>query len=247
MYPLVQLGPLNLSSGGLLLLAAIYVGGWLAERAARGRGGPALADQVSRLTLPALLGAAVGGRLWYGLLSWELYGANPGLFVAPRLSELAWPGALLGGTLAAWLWARLRRLDVAAVADAAALALPLAQAIACVGLLLSGEAFGVPADLSWAIPLFGADRHPTQLYLAAAALVVAAVLRALARRPLPPGALFAAYIGLQGLTLLLLEPLRADSLLLPLGVRSAQVAGLAALLGAMLWLRSAPPAPQSAA
>jgi hypothetical protein len=63
-----------------------------------------------------------------------------------------------------------------------------------------------------------------QLYLALAALLSLA-------------AVFAAYLGLQGRTLLLLEPLRGDSLLLPFGVRAAQVAGLGLLLAALLWLR----------
>jgi phosphatidylglycerol:prolipoprotein diacylglycerol transferase len=237
MYPLVRIGPLNLSSGGLLLLMALYVGSALAERAARRRGGIALAEQVSWLALPVLAGATIGGRLWYGLLNWDLYGASPQLFLAPRIADLAWPGALLGGALIGWLCCRWRGFATAELADAAALGLPVAQAIACVGLLLSGEAFGAPAALPWAIPLFGADRHPTQLYLALAALLSAAALGALARRPRPAGALFAAYLGLQGLTLLLLEPLRGDSLLLPFGVRATQVAGLGLLLAALLWLR----------
>jgi phosphatidylglycerol:prolipoprotein diacylglycerol transferase len=238
MYPLVQIGPLNLSSGGLLLLLALVMGSTLTERVARGRGGAALADQVSQAFLPVLLGAIIGGRLWYGLFSWEVYGANPALLLALRLADLAWPGALLGGILSGWLWCRWRRCDAAAVADAAALGIPLAQAVACVGLLLSGEAFGAPTALPWGIPLFGASRHPTQIYLALAALLSYGMIWAVACRPGQPGMLFATYLGLQGLTLMLVEPLRTDSLLLPYGVRVAQVVGLGLLLAVLLWLRS---------
>jgi len=117
------------------------------------------------------------------------------------------------------------------------LALPPAQALASIGVLLSGEACGVPTDLPWGIPLFGATRHPTQLYFALAALLSLGVLRLVAgRRPLR-GTLTAAYLGLQGLTLLLVEALRADSLLLPAGVRAGQVFGLALVLLALLWMR----------
>lgn len=66
MYPLIELGPLRLSSGGLLLLLAVLVAQWLLVRAARIRGGAALAEQVERCVYPALLGAVIGARLWYG-------------------------------------------------------------------------------------------------------------------------------------------------------------------------------------
>ncbi len=237
MYPLVRLGPFNLSSGGLLLILALILGSSLLERAARRRGGDRLAEQASSAFLPALVGAAVGGRLWYGLLNWDLYGPAPQLFLVLRIADLAWPGALLGGLLAGWLWCRWRRFDAATLADAAALGLLPPQALASVGLLLSGEAFGVPTTLPWAVPLFGTTRHPTQLYLALAALLSYAALRWLDRRTGPPGTVFVVYLITQGLTFLLLEPLRADSLLLPYGIRAAQLVGLSLVVVALLWLR----------
>lgn len=237
MYPLISVGPLNLSSSGLLLLIALAVGSPLIERIARVRGESALADQAARLMLPVLIGAALGGRLWYGLFNGDLYGPNPQLFIALRIAEFAWPGALIGGTLAGWLWCRRHGFAPAPLADAFALGLPIIQAIAACGLLLSGEAFGAPTTLPWAIPLFGAMRHPAQLYFALAALLSAGALFALARRNPPPGALFIAYLVLQGLTWLLIEPFRADSLLLPFGLRVAQLLGLGFVLGGLWWAR----------
>ncbi|HET9224261.1 MAG TPA: prolipoprotein diacylglyceryl transferase family protein [Roseiflexaceae bacterium] len=237
MYPLIELGPLRLSSGGLLLLLSILVGQWLLVRAARARGNAPLAEQAERCFYPALLGAAIGARLWYGVFNWSLYSQTPSLFVALRVGEFAWPGALLGGALAGFLWCRWRRGDPLELADCAALALPPAQVLASVGLLLSGEAFGVPTSLPWGIPLFGATRHPTQLYFALAALLSFGVLQRVASRRPRRGTLTAAYLGLQGMTLLLVEALRSDSLLLPAGVRAGQVFGLALVLLALLWMR----------
>jgi phosphatidylglycerol:prolipoprotein diacylglycerol transferase len=247
MYPLISIGPLNLSSGGLLLLIGLFCGITLGERIARRRGGDVLAEQFASLTLPTLIGAAIGGRLWYGLFNWDLYGATPRLFIALRIAEFAWTGALLGGTLAAWLWCRWKGYPCAPLADSAAFVLPFVQALAAIGLLLSGEAFGLPTTLPWAVPLFGALRHPTQIYLALVALLSAAALWWFARRQPPAGNLFRAYLALQGLTMLLLEPLRADALLLPFGLRVAQIVGLSLLLSAIATWRSAPPAqPQPA-
>ena len=167
MYPLIALGPLRLSSGGLLLLLAVLVMQWLLVRAARVRGGAALAKQAERCVYPALLGAVISARLWYGAFNWSLYSQTPSLFVALRVGEFAWPGALIGGALVGALWCRWRQVDRLELADCAALALPLAQALASIGLLLSGEAFGVPTGLPWGIPLFGAMRLPNPALLRA--------------------------------------------------------------------------------
>ena len=237
MYPLVQIGPFRLSSGGLVLLLALILGGSMLARVARARGGEQLARQADNCFYPVLIGAMIGGRLWYGLFNLDLYGRNPGLFVALRVSDFAGPGALLGGLLAGYLWCRWNEFDKLRLADSAALALPLVQALASIGLLLSGEAFGMPTTLPWGVPLFGTMRHPTQLYFTLAALIVLSVLAWLSRRPLPVGTLAVGYLGLNGLALLLIEALRADSLLLPAGIRVAQVFGLALILAAVSWAR----------
>lgn len=238
MYPLITLGPLNLSSGGLALLAAIVVFGWQFERHGRRRGGAALGEQAGGLVLPVIVGAAVGGRLWHGLANWDLYGGDPLLFLALRVGELAWAGALLGGLLSGWLLCRRRRIAPAPLADAAALALPPAVILASVGLLLSGEAFGAPSALPWAVPLFGTTRHPTQLYYALAGAASWGALAALERRAPPDGWLMAAWVATQGLTMLLVEALRGDSVTLAGGVRLTQLVGLALLLAALSWARA---------
>lgn len=240
MYPLLQLGPFRLSTGGLLLLIAVIIGRWRLDRVARARGGAALAVEAERCLYPTLVGAIVAGRLWYGLFNWDLYSRTPSLFLALRVGDLAFPGALLGGIVGAYLWCQLRGVQKVALADSAALTLPLAQAIGSIGLLFSGEAFGISTLLPWGIALFGTTRHPTQIYYALAALLSLGALLWLARRHPLPGDVAASYLGLQGLTLLVVEALRADSLELPHGIRAGQVVGLALLLGALQWLRMRP-------
>ncbi len=237
MYPLVKIGPFSLSSGGLCLLLAVVIGSSLFGRIARARGTGNLGVQADNTFYPVIIGAVIGARLWYGVFNWDLFGRTPGLFWAIRVESFAWPGALLVGLLFGYLWCRWRGYDCAQLADAAALALPVPVAIASAGLLLSGEAFGAPTSVPWAVPLFGTLRHPTQIYLALAALLTLGVLVQLARSIQPPGTLMAMYLGLHGLTLLLIEWLRADSLLLPGGFRAGQVVGLGLLLWAIWWLR----------
>ncbi len=240
MYPIIELGPLNLGSGALLLVIAVFIGHTQFERIAHKRGGDELEQRARRCAPFALLGAAVGARLWYGLFNWDMYSQSPGLFLALRLGDLAWPGALIGGALAGYAYLRLRRLDAATapLADAAALALPPAQAVAALGLLLSGEAPGAPTDVPWALPLFGVPRHPVPLYYLLAALVTWGMLVWFAPRVTRPGSLAMIYLALQGSAMLLLEALRVDSLVTVGGIRAAQIVGLAMLLIA-LWQKRA--------
>jgi phosphatidylglycerol:prolipoprotein diacylglycerol transferase len=188
MHPIIELGPLNLGSGALLLVIAVVIGHTQFERIARKRGDDELEQRARRCAPFALLGAAIGARLWYGLFNWDMYSQSPGLFLALRLGDLAWPGALIGGALAGYAYLRLRRMAeaTAPLADAAALALPPVQAVAALGLLLSGEALGAPTDAPWALPLFGVPRHPVPLYYLLAALATWGVLVWLAPRVTHP-------------------------------------------------------------
>jgi phosphatidylglycerol:prolipoprotein diacylglycerol transferase len=237
MYPLLELGPLRLSSGGLVLILAVFMGNWLAGNVAMQRGGAALAAQVEGCFYPILIGAVVGARLWYGLFNLDLFGRQPSQFWALSFGNWAWPGAMLGGTLIGWWWCRWRSLPTVAIADSIALALPFATALGYGGMLLSGEVFGLPTILPWGIELFGAIRHPTQLYFALAALGSGIALWRLARHPRPPGSSVAAYAVLHGFMLIVIEAWRADSLVLPGGIRVAQVFGLVLVLGVIAWAR----------
>lgn len=240
MYPIIELGPLNLGSGALLLVIAVFVWHTQVERVARRRGGSALEHLASRCAPFVLVGAAIGARLWYGWFNWDMYARSPGLFLALRLGDLAWPGALIGGMLFGYAYLRFRRMDNNAIplADATVLALPPAQTVASLGLLLSGEAPGAPSNLPWALPLFGVPRHPVALYYLLAALATWGVLVWVSRQSSHSGALTMMYLALQGSALLLIEVLRVDSLVAAGGIRVAQVAGLIMILIAIWWKRT---------
>ena len=132
------LGPME--AGTLLGVALAAV---LARRrmAPLGVPGTGLLD----LSLGALLGGAVGARLFYAVPAWvrgvEASAAGPwtegsGIF-----------GGLAGGALALALTARLKGFPVAGVMDAAASVLPAGFALGKAGCFLAGCCYGAPCGV----------------------------------------------------------------------------------------------------
>jgi phosphatidylglycerol:prolipoprotein diacylglycerol transferase len=102
--------------------------------------------------------------------------------------------------------------------------------------LASGDAFGSPTAVPWAVDLWGAQRHPSQVYeIVAAAGILAVVLR-IGRVPGPAGADFLAWVAMAGGARLFLEAFRGDSVIVLNGLRQAQLIALPVLLLALVGL-----------
>jgi prolipoprotein diacylglyceryltransferase len=116
----------------------------------------------------ALLGGLVGGRLLYIGVHWAYFRTVPTEIPQVFLGGLAWPGVLIGGTLALALYAGLKREPMGVFADAL---LPLVVALILAAWLASwfdGSAYGSVVDAWWALPSLDewglvASRLPVQI------------------------------------------------------------------------------------
>ena len=186
---LVTLGRFPISSFGLFLLLAFLVGIALARR--RGQAVGVEPSQMLDIALYMIIGGIVVGRLGYVL-------ADPGTFAARPItiltiwkdSGLTFYGAVVGGTLIAWYYARARGIHLARFLDVFAPALAIGYAVAMIGALLHGLYIGKPSGVPWGVTMFLERRHPTQIYLLLASLGTYAVLRAQERAAPGPGVLF---------------------------------------------------------
>jgi phosphatidylglycerol:prolipoprotein diacylglycerol transferase len=160
----------------------------LAQRNARVAG--ITPNQIWNLGVVALFAALVGSRVllvaanWRDLLRHPLWLMGLAMVHHPLVAAA---GALVG-LIAAGIYARWKRMPMAATADA--LAAPLALGLACeqFGALLAGSGFGKGAQVPWAItyadPLafrwsgapLGIPLHPVQAYAALAWLTLAILL-----------------------------------------------------------------------
>jgi phosphatidylglycerol---prolipoprotein diacylglyceryl transferase len=235
MFPILQVGGLALQVPGLLLLAGVWAAIGLAERqAARRDLAPAA---VNTLILVGLVSGLVGARLGYVARFLAIYVESPLEILALQPSTLAAGEGVLVGCIGAALYARRRRLPAWRLLDV--LAPGLAGFWIALGLadLASGAAFGALTEAAWGIELWGARRHPTQVYhLVGAAIGLMAVLR-WRSTPAPDGTLFLLWAGWTALSRLVVEAWRGDSVLVLGGVREAQLVSLSVLLLAMALLR----------
>lgn len=256
MYPvLLQLGPLSIRSWGVLLVVAFIVGARVAAAEARRKG--LEPDLVHDFTLWALLGGVVGGRLYEVLLldpAW--YARHPRQILTGWQGGMAFCGALLGGTAAAILFTRRRKVGFWRFADVLAPGLVLGQAFGRLGSFLDGEAYGVPTTVAWAVtytepsglaPLH-VRLHPVQVYEVIGDLALFAVLLALRRRQGFEGQLALEYAMwyavLRGLT----ASVQADAIWIGEMVSADHIwAAAVGLFALMLWVsrdrRSRNPAP----
>ena len=177
--------------------------------------------------------SSAGWRTWSPY--WPAYRSQPLEIIGLNTRAFLLVPALIAA-VAAWCWYVYRRkLPWLTMLDALAPGALAAIGIINVGAFIAGRNLGAPSGLPWAVTQFEVARHPVQLYEAAAAFAGAAVVWRMIGRARAPGAAFLVAVAWYGLSRWLLEPFRADSLTMPGGLRTAQVAGFVVALVA-LWL-----------
>ena len=261
MYPeLAHWGFVHIRTYGLMLALAFLVGTWLGMREAKRLGLDE--DRLVNVILIVLIASVLGARALYVLEHIQEFRREWGSVIALWQGGLTLYGGVIAGTIAGLLAAQRLGLPMWTVADALAPSLALGTGIGRVGCFLNGCCYGRPTTLPWGVHFppdsfagleFGnAAVHPSQLYFAAAGVILFALLWGLRRRMTVPGVLFWTFIVLFGLVRIPLDMTRAyepEAVVLHLSafdVTESQMSSLAlALFGSLmiLRLRRAAPAP----
>jgi phosphatidylglycerol:prolipoprotein diacylglycerol transferase len=231
MFPILQLGPLAIQLPGLFLLVGVWVAISLIEKEAPRHNLSTAA--LSNLILLGLVAGIVGARLWYAVRFIDVYLDNPLSLFSLNPSTLASGEGLLTGVLAAWIYAQRKGLPFWSTLDALAPGLAVFGIAVGLSHFSSGDAFGAPTSVPWAIELWGEQRHPSQIYeILLAALILFSLWR-VRSWDVFPGFTFLSWVAMAAAVRLFLEAFRGDSVIILGSVRSAQVISLAILLGAM--------------
>lgn len=234
MFPILNLGPLAIQVPGLFLIAGIWVALNLAEREASKRG--VSSSDISNLVLVGLVAGIIGARVWYAFRFLNVYAENPASLFSLNPSTLATEEGMLTGLVAGLVYAWRKAMPLWSTLDALTPGLAVFWIALGFSNLASGDAFGAPSRLPWAIDLWGEQRHPSQIYEILAAILILWLVWRIKRWNAFPGFLFLSWLGLAAGSRLILEAARGDSLIEFGSLRSAQVVSLGVLVLAMVGL-----------
>lgn len=227
MWPtLIKIGNFEITTFGLMMFVAFLVAGYVTARQFRRYGFDE--NDASNVLVAAAIGGIIGAKIYYAVLyqDFSLLWSRAGL---------VWYGGMIGGTAAVSAVLIKKRIPYLTAADGIAPGAAIGYALGRIGCFLVGDDYGAPTDSAVGIafpkgsPPTTADAlrdfgvpvdpsipgdtvlrvHPTQLYEAAAGLVIFGILIAASRRRHPAGRVFALFLVLAGIERFLVEFVRA--------------------------------------
>jgi prolipoprotein diacylglyceryl transferase len=241
-----SIGPLEVHFYGLFIAIGAMLAVFVARRRYAARGGAI--DVADGAAFWALVCGFLGARLAYVSTHLDRFDGRWWAILFIWEGGLALFGGLTGGALGALFYLRRHNGDIPAFADAAAPALPLAQAIGRFGNYFNQELYGTPTTLPWALEIDPENRvaryqdsatfHPTFLYESLYNLILVGVILLLDRKKVfkRKGSLIFVYGVGYGFGRFLLELIRTDTTFRFLGLSRNAYVALAVMIGAAVLL-----------
>jgi phosphatidylglycerol---prolipoprotein diacylglyceryl transferase len=226
-----NLGSIPIRAYALFIILGIVVACVVTEARLRARGAPP--NTVLDLAVWAVPFGIVGGRLYHVITTPDEYFGADG---DPVSALYVWQGglgiwgAIAAGGLGVWFACRQTKIPFRMVADAAAVGIPLAQAVGRLGNWFNNELYGARSDgLAWGLEIYRMDGgraepgpdgepvrepglyHPTFLYELLWNVGVAILIWQVGKRlKLGGGRLFALYVMAYTAGRFWIEMLRID-------------------------------------
>jgi phosphatidylglycerol---prolipoprotein diacylglyceryl transferase len=240
---------------GLFTALGVVIGVAVATAFARREGYSE--DTIYNVALCLVIGGIVGARGLYVIEHWSDFNDDLIDIVRVNTGGISIYGALIGGTIGAWLYAYFRKVpNIPRGADIAAMGGILGMAVGRIGDIINGEHFASETDLPWGVVYthssspsvihFGPNappQHPAVAYEMIGDIVIFGILLWIFLNVNRAGVTFFAWVFLYGLLRTLVSFLRLDDIVF-LGLRTAQLIGICAMvigLGGMIYLLRTPP------
>jgi len=242
---------------GLFTALGVIIGVTVATAFARRAGYQE--DTIYNVALCLVIGGIIGARALYVIENFSDFKDDPIDIIRVNTGGISIYGALIGGTIGAWLYAYIRKVpNIPRGADIAVLGGILGMAVGRIGDVINGEHFASDTGLPWGVvythansPSVLAERaglitqpqHPAVAYELIGDLVIFGILLLIYLRVNRAGVTFFAFVFLYGLLRTFVSFLRLDDIVF-LGLRTAQLIGIASMvigLGGIIYLLRTPP------
>lgn len=193
-------------------------------------------DNLIDMTLIATPVAIIGARLYYVVFNWSQFRDNPKTIIEIWNGGIAIYGALIFGCIAAFIYCKLKKINVWNVLDLTVLGVMIGQIIGRWGNFVNAEAYGETVE-NWILGMSingGLTVHPFFLYESLWNLVGFVLLHFLSKKRRFYGQTFLSYVTWYGLGRGIIEGIRGgDTLMLfDSGLRVSQVYGYLSALAA---------------
>ncbi len=241
MMPVLQLGPLTIQTVPLILLISLWIGLNQIEKHASKYN--TQANLITNLVLLGLVAGLLGARLAYVLVYRDAFTGNLlGIFsLSPETLNLS--GGLLCGFIAGLIYTQKKNMNPWQTLDALTPGLCVMMIGFGLANLASGDAYGIPTTVPWAIELWGESRHPTQIYQVVLACIVTWTVWPTATSPLrwkqityQPGVTFLLFVSANSLGIILFSAFRGDITPIFSGIRPVQLIAWITLAASLYFL-----------
>ena len=244
MFPYVNLFGAAVAVAPLVILLGIWFGASFSEKHA-----PKFhldASAVYNLIFLLLFSYVIGGRLSYAAQHPSAFAEDPMALISRNFGLFDPLGGALIAVIAAAIYGQRKGLKMWPTLDALTPALAVLMLAVPLANLASGDAFGAPSQVPWAVELWGASRHPIQIYeaLAAAGILVWLWPARLLENGRPAGSYFLKFAAASAFARMVFEGLRGASPVTFLDLRIFQLAAWGVLAAALILLYQRGHAPQ---
>lgn len=239
------IGPLTVYWYGIIIGTGLLLGWLLITKESKKLG---LDEEIfADLLLWAIPISIISARIYYVLFKWNYYSENPSEIIAVWEGGIAIHGGLIGGVIAAVVFAKKRDVSFWKLADIAAPSIILGQAIGRWGNFMNQEAFGTEVTRTFLESLYlpkfiinqmyinGSFYHPTFLYESIWNILGFTLLNIIRKFQPKRGELFFTYVIWYSIGRFFVEGLRTDSLMLTESLRIAQLLSIV-LIGISIFL-----------
>lgn len=166
----IHVGPLYFRFYGILIMLGAIAGAMVARYLLKRMAPKRDPDLMWDALLWALVFGVIGARIYHVLtpsMSLLALGIDTRYYLTHPLDilmiwrgGLGMPGAIVGGIVGLWIFARRNKLDPRLIMDVSAVGVPLGHAIGRWGNFVNQELYGPPTDVPWGIFIRPENRLP---------------------------------------------------------------------------------------